>query len=146
MANGQEKGRQNLKDFQKWVATQTNEDFKQIIWRGSLNRTEVANACGIGKSALTQNDDLREEFEKLEQGLRDKGVLPPLTETAKAKRSEPKPFDSSANQRAMDSKRLSSLEQENIELKARVATLEAKLRRYGELSEVLTDFGVAPDA
>ena len=86
------------------------------------------------------------ELENLEQNLRDRGVLPELTETAQAQRSEPKRYDPSVNQRAMESRRLSVLEQENIELKARVATLEAKLKRYGELSEVLTEFGVAPDA
>lgn len=144
MSNGQEKARQNLSAFQSWAATQTDDDFKQILVRGQLNRSEVAKAIGIGKSALRQNPALKEALEKLEQDLRDRGVLPPLTETAQAQRSEPKPYDPSVNQRAMESKRLSALEQENIELKARVETLEAKLRRYGELSEVLTEFGVAP--
>jgi len=146
MSNGQERARQNLSTFQSWVATQTDDDFKQIIFRGQLNRGEVAKAIGIGKSALRQNPAIKTALENLEQNLRDRGVLPDLTETAQAQRSEPKRYDPSVNQRAMESRRLSVLEQENIELKARVATLEAKLKRYGELSEVLTEFGVAPDA
>jgi len=146
MSNGQERARQNLSAFQSWVATQTDDDFKQIVFRGQLNRGEVAKAIGIGKSALRQNPAIKTALENLEQNLRDRGVLPGLTETAQAQRSEPKRYDPSANQRAMESRRLSVLEQENIELKARVATLEAKLKRYGELSEVLTEFGVAPDA
>lgn len=146
MSNGQERARQNLSAFQSWVATQTDDDFKQIIFRGQLNRGEVAKAIGIGKSALRQNPAIKTALESLEQNLRDRGVLPELTETAQAQRSEPKRYDPSVNQRAMESRRLSVLEQENIELKARVATLEAKLKRYGELSEVLTEFGVAPDA
>lgn len=146
MNNGQERARQNLSAFQSWVATQTDDDFKQIIFRGQLNRGEVAKAIGIGKSALRQNPAIKMALENLEQSLRDRGVLPELTETAQAQRSEPKRYDPSINQRAMESRRLSVLEQENIELKARVATLEAKLKRYGELSEVLTEFGVAPDA
>ena len=144
--NGQERARQNLEAFQSWVATQKDEDFKQIIFRGQLNRGEVAKAIGVGKSALRQNPAIKTALENLEQSLRDRGVLPELTETAQAQRSEPKRYDPSVNQRAMESRRLSVLEQENIELKARVATLEAKLKRYGELSEVLTEFGVAPDA
>ncbi len=112
----------------------------------TLNRGEVAKAIGIGKSALRQNPAIKTALENLEQNLRDRGVLPELTETAQAQRSEPKRYDPSVNQRAMESRRLSVLEQENIELKARVATLEAKLKRYGELSEVLTEFGVAPNA
>lgn len=146
MSNGQERARQNLGAFQSWVATQTDDDFKQIIFRGQLNRGEVAKAIGIGKSALRQNPAIKTALENLEQSLRDRGVLPELTETAQAQRSEPKRYDPSVNQRAMESRRLSVLEQENIELKARVTTLEAKLKRYGELSEVLTEFGVAPDA
>lgn len=146
MSNGQERARQNLSAFQSWVATQTDDDFKQIVFRGQLNRGEVAKAIGIGKSALRQNPAIKTALENLEQSLRDRGVLPELTETAQAQRSEPKRYDPSVNQRAMESRRLSVLEQENIELKARVATLEAKLKRYGELSEVLTEFGVAPDA
>jgi len=146
MSNGQERARQNLSAFQSWVATQTDDDFKQIVFRGQLNRGEVAKAIGIGKSALRQNPAIKAALENLEQNLRDRGVLPELTDTAQAQRSEPKRYDPSVNQRAMESRRLSVLEQENIELKARVATLEAKLKRYGELSEVLTEFGVAPDA
>lgn len=146
MSNGQERARQNLSAFQSWVATQTDDDFKQIIFRGQLNRGEVAKAIGIGKSALRQNPAIKSALENLELSLRDRGVLPELTETAWAQRSEPKRYDPSVNQRAMETRRLSVLEQENIELKARVATLEAKLKRYGELSEVLTEFGVAPDA
>ena len=146
MSNGQERARQNLSAFQSWVATQTDDDFKQILHRGQLNRGEVAKAIGIGKSALRQNPAIKTALENLEQSLRDRGVLPELTETAQAQRSEPKRYDPSVNQRAMESRRLSMLEQENIELKARVSTLEAKLKRYGELSEVLTEFGVAPDA
>jgi len=146
MSNGQERARQNLSAFQTWVATQTDDDFKQIVFRGQLNRGEVAKAIGIGKSALRQNPAIKTALENLERNLRDRGVLPELTETAQAQRSEPKRYDPSVNHRAMESRRLSVLEQENIELKARVATLEAKLKRYGELSEVLTEFGVAPDA
>ncbi len=146
MSNGQERARQNLSAFQSWVATQTDDDFKQIVFRGQLNRGEVAKAIGIGKSALRQNPAIKTALENLEQNLRDRGVLPELTETAQAQRSEPKRYDPSVSRRAMESRRLSVLEQENIELKARVATLEAKLKRYGELSEVLTEFGVAPDA
>ena len=146
MSSGQERARQNLSVFQSWVATQTDDDFKQIVFRGQLNRGEVAKAIGIGKSALRQNPAIKSALENLEQSLRDRGVLPELTETAWAQRSEPKRYDPSVNQRAMETRRLSVLEQENIELKARVATLEAKLKRYGELSEVPTEFGVAPDA
>lgn len=55
-------------------------DFEQIVFRGQLNRGEVAKAIDIGKSALRQNPAIKEGLEKVEQELRDRGVLPPLTE------------------------------------------------------------------
>lgn len=55
MTNGQEKARENLVAFQRWAATKIDDDLKQIVFRGQLNRGEVANAIGIGKSAVRQN-------------------------------------------------------------------------------------------
>ncbi len=144
MANGQQKALRNSSAFDIWSATQNDEDFRQIVHRGQLNRGEIAKAIGIGKSALRQNPAIKESLERLEQELRDRGVLPSLTKSAQAQQSEPKRYDAGANNRAAESKRLSTLEQENVELKARVATLEAQLKRYAELSEVLYEFGVAP--
>jgi len=97
MATGQEKARQNLDDFQSWVATQTDEDFKQIVFRGQLNRGEIAKAVGIGKSALRQNPAIKKALEKLEQDLRNRGVLPPLIATAQPQGAEAKLYDSSVN-------------------------------------------------
>lgn len=59
MASGQQKAKQNLIAFEVWQATQTDDDFKKITFRGQLNSGEVANAIGCGKSALKQNPALR---------------------------------------------------------------------------------------
>jgi hypothetical protein len=144
MANGQQKAQQNLDAFQVWVATQQDDDFKQIAFRGKLNRIEVAKAVGCCKSALNQNPDLRKSLKQMEDKLRDKGVLPPLTDTAKKETDTPKHSDTTANRKALDSKRLSALEAENIELKTKVKELEGKLERFGELSETLSEMGFMP--
>lgn len=52
MANGRQRAQQNLDAFQVWVATQQDDDFKQIVFRGQLNRIGVAKAVGCVKSAL----------------------------------------------------------------------------------------------
>ena len=52
--------------------------------------------------------------------------------------------DNTVNRRAMDSNRLSVLEAENIELKAKVKELETRLERFGELSETLSEMGFMP--
>lgn len=142
--SGQEKARENLDAFLTWVATQSDEDFKQIIFRGQLNRVEVAKAVGFGKSALIQNPALRSALAELEDGLREKGILPRLTEDAKKDVDKPKLYDSSENRKRLDSRRLSSLEVENIELKAKLIELENKLKRFGELSETLAEMGFMP--
>lgn len=144
MASGQQKAQQNLEAFEVWKATQTDDDFKQIVFRGQLNRIEVAKGVGCGKSALNQNPALRKALKALECELRDRGVLPPLTESAKSSTDKPQPYDNTVNRNLLDSKRVSALEAENIELKAKVKELEAKLERFGELSETLSEMGFMP--
>jgi DNA polymerase III gamma/tau subunit len=128
---------QNIDAFKVWMATQTDDDYKQIAFGGQLLRREIAKAVGCGKSALNQNKDIRTLLKTLEESLRDKGVLPQLTDTAKKDADKPKQYDNTASRKALDSRRLSSLEAENIELKA-------KLKRYGELSETLSEMGFIP--
>ncbi|MCG9629968.1 MULTISPECIES: VPA1267 family protein [Vibrio] len=144
MASGRQKAQENLEAFEVWKATQTDDDFKQIVFRGQLNRIEVAKGIGCGKSALNQNPALKKALKALEGELRDRGVLPPLTETAKKNEGKPKTYDNTANRKLLDSKRVSSLEAENIELKAKVNELEKRLERFGELSETLSEMGLMP--
>ena len=144
MANGQQKAQQNIDAFMQWQATQSNDDFKQITLKGQLNRTEIAKAVGCGKSALTQNPALRNALQSLEDSLRENGVLPPLNDAATEAVAGPKFYDSTAHNRSLESKRLSRLEAENIELKAKVKELENKLTRFGELSETLSEMGFMP--
>ncbi|MDO6642039.1 VPA1267 family protein [Shewanella sp. 10N.286.51.B2] len=144
MAGGQQKAQQNLEAFEVWKATQTDDDFKQIVFRGQLNRIEVAKGIGCGKSALNQNPALKTALKALEDELRGKGVLPPLTNAAKKNADKPKAYDNTANRKLLDSKRVSLLESENIELKAKVKELEKRLERFGELSETLSEMGLMP--
>ncbi|QFT37392.1 MULTISPECIES: VPA1267 family protein [unclassified Vibrio] len=144
MASGQQKAQQNLEAFEVWKATQTDDDFKQIVFRGQLNRIEVAKGIGCEKSALNQNPALKKALKALEDELRGKGVLPPLTDAAKKNEDKPQAYDNTANRKLNDSKRVSSLEAENIELKAKVKELEKRLERFGELSETLSEMGLMP--
>ena len=144
MASGQQKAQQNLGAFEVWKATQTDDDFKQIVFRVQLNRIEVAKGIGCGKSALNQNPALRKALKALEGELRDRGVLPPLTEAARKNEGKPQAYDNTANRKLLDSKRVLSLEADNIELKAKVKELEKRLERFGELSETLSEMGLMP--
>ena len=144
MVSGQQKAKQNLDEFNIWKSTQTHDDFRQISRGGQLNRSEIAKAVGCGKSALNQNPALRAALQELEDNLRNEGVLPPLTDSAKESGAKIKHYDNSASRKSRDSRRLSSLEAENIELKAKVRELEAQLERFGELSSTLSELGFIP--
>lgn len=144
MANGQQKAQQNAAAFESWAATQSEDDFRQILFQGQLNRGEIAKAVGCGKSALIQNPELRKQLKELEDSLRARGVLPPLTNKAKDSADLPKAYDPTAHRRQLDTKRVSTLEQENIELRAQVKELQARLERFGELSETLAEMGFMP--
>lgn len=142
MANGQQKAKQNLDNFQIWVATQTDEDFKQIIFRGQLNRGEIAKAVGCGKSALNQNPELKNALAELEDMLRKRQILPPLTLVAEKSVGQAKQYDQTASRKLNDSLRLSQLEQENIELKAQLSELKQQHENFQELSETLFEMGL----
>jgi predicted RNase H-like nuclease (RuvC/YqgF family) len=144
MANGQQKAQQNVDAFLSWAATQSDDNFKEITFRGQLNRLEIAKAIGCGKSALNQNPALREALKTLEDNLRKKGILPPLTQTAKANENKPKEYDQTVNRNIQDNQQKTKLEVENIELKAEIKLLEKKLERFREHSETLDEMGILP--
>ncbi|MCO7248824.1 VPA1267 family protein [Pseudoalteromonas sp. Ps84H-4] len=144
MANGIELALANVQAFEAWKATQTDDTYRQIIYRGKLNRGEIAKAIDCGRSALTQNPTLRAGINQLEDQLRKEGILPPLTEEAKKVESNSKVYDPKASKRKRESGRLSALEKENVELKSLVKELKKQLRRYTELSETLSEMGFMP--
>ncbi len=144
MANGQQLSQQNVDAFRVWVATQSDDDYRQIIFRGRLNRKEIAKAIGCGKSALNQNPTLKKCLDNLEDELRQRKVLPELSEPSTDKPISPKKYDSNTNSNIFNSKRLSTLESENIELKARINELERELERFGELSDIIYEMGIMP--
>ena len=140
-----EQAKQDIFDkFMSWSATQDDACFSQIVFRGKLNRKEIALGAGIGKSALTQNEFIVSELSTLEDSLRDRGVLPKKTDERIEKDKQPKEFDQSATGNALTKRRSSKLEQENIELQAKVRELELKLEKYSELGDVISELGMMP--
>lgn len=133
----QKKAAENIDLFENWIARQTNADFKNITRRGQLNRQEIAYQTGFAKSVLQQNPSVKARLERLEDDLREKGILPQKTEqrVQQEKENKPKKYDGEASRRSYDKRRLQELEAQNLELKA-------KLKRYEELSEVLTEMGI----
>ncbi|WP_454741268.1 VPA1267 family protein [Cupriavidus necator] len=144
MASGQQIAEENVQRFTTWVASKTDADFRDMVVRGVLSRTEIAAECGFAKSALAQNPRIREALKKLEADLRERGVLPRLAagDDIVATPSSPRPGDSARS--ARDAERLSRLEQENASLKAENAELKRLLGRYTVLQEALAETGRLP--
>ena len=135
MANGQQKAEQYVNSFISWSATMKDDDYKQMEYRGNLSRIEIAKAVGCAKSSLLQNPKLKTLLGELEDDLRERNILPKITESAKADQSKPKQHDKTASKRIFDSKRISELEQE-------VLSLKLQLEKFKELSEVMTEMGL----
>lgn len=83
MASGQQVAEENVRKFTAWVAFKTDDDFRSMVLRGVLSRTDIAAECGFAMSVLSQNPRIRDSLKDLEAGLRERGVLPkPAAEPA----------------------------------------------------------------
>lgn len=144
MASGQQLAEENVRRFTTWAASKTDDDFRELVSRGALSRTDIAAECGFAKSALAQNPRIRDALKALEAALRERGVLPPVAEA-------PAEYPLGSTTRAPDvarlareAERLSRLEQENASLKAENGELKRLLERYAVLQEVLAETGRLP--
>lgn len=141
MASGQQLAEQNVQTFTAWVASNTDDDFRAIASRGVLSRKEIAKECGFAKSALDQNPRIKAALRELEDGLRLRGVLPPVVERAP---DAPLMREPGRLRAAQDNERLRRLEQENAGLKAEVAELKRALEKYAVLQDALALTGRLP--
>ena len=142
--NGQQLKEFYANAFEAWTETQSDDDFMQIIYRGQLSRKEMAKAIGSQTSVFRQNPVVKQSLQKLEDELRERGVLPPVVQSAKTNKDEPKEYSNKATTDILNIKRLAELEAENVELRAKVEELEKKLENYGELSETISEMGFIP--
>lgn len=144
MASGQQIAEQNVKTFATWVASKTDDDFRELASRGVLSRKEIAIECGFAKSALDQNPRIKASLRELEDALRERGVLPPAVE--KSSDDAPKPLvrEPGKLRGALDAERLRRLETDNASLKAENAELKRSLEKHAILSEALALTGRLP--
>jgi hypothetical protein len=144
MANGQQIGKENFDKFKVWLAGKTDDDFRAMVFRGVLSRSEIAAECSFGIRALGQNPRIREALDKLEKGLQKRGVLPKPVEKASSDPPELRMRQPEGVGAARDVERLKRLEQENASLKAEVAELKRLLSRYEVLQDALAETGRLP--
>ncbi|MCW5665145.1 MAG: hypothetical protein KIT35_15045 [Piscinibacter sp.] len=144
MASGQQVAEENVRKFTAWVASKTDDDFRSMVLRGVLSRTDIAAECGFAKSVLSQNPRIRDSLKDLEAGLRERGVLPkPAAEPAGGP-VEPRTRQAEGVGSLRDAERLKRLEQENASLRAELAEVKRALSRYAVLQEALAETGRLP--
>ena len=138
MASGQQLSEQNVKTFAAWVASKTDDDFRAMVSRGVLSRTEIARECGFAMSALNQNPTIKTALRKHEDALRARGVLPPTVQKSVDEATPPLMRESGKLRGAMDADRLRRLETDNASLKAENAELKRALEKHAILREALS--------
>lgn len=142
MANGQKMAVENHAAFAAWASTKSDDDFREYVHKGRLKRSEIAHECGFGRSALVQNPAIKSALEALEDGLRERGILPPLNDTPVDSAAPVHDWD--AKQRRQDSQRVNAVEQENAALRAELAQAKAMLDRYQLMSLFMEETGRLP--
>jgi hypothetical protein len=115
MASGQQIAEQNFQLFDAWRASKLDLDFRQMVSRGVLSRKEIAKECGFAKSALDQNPRIKALLKQTEDGLRLRGILPPLEKRVVSEGELPALRDAGKQHAIRDNERLKRLEQENAQ-------------------------------
>jgi hypothetical protein len=135
----------SFQSFLAWRAAKSDDDFRQLVVRGVLSRTDIARECQIAKSVLAQNPRVRKALKLLEDDLRDRNVLPKRSaspaETGEQNRSEA-PYKEKTISKPMD--RQWQLEQEIALLKAENAELKRLLSKHENLHDALVLTGRLP--
>lgn len=138
--SGQQLAASNLQKFQNWVAErEAAGDWPDYIRQCKLNRSEIADECGFALSVVRQNPAVKSALEALEYRLQACGVLETKKEVSKAVSEA---TSHSTDKRLMAAKgkaeaRVKALEEQNASLKAEVASLRERLRRFEHLDDHL---------
>jgi hypothetical protein len=144
MASGQQLAEQNFQAFTAWLSSRTDEDFRQLVTRGSLSRKEIAAQCGFAVSALNQNPRIKSALLAKEALLREAGVLPVIASTTGDANVAPPILEPGSVRRSLDAERQRRLEQENASLRAENSQLKRDLERYAVIRDVLSTTGRLP--
>lgn len=82
----------------------SDDDFRQIVYspKGILNRQQIKKLADLSDQAIKKNENVKAELQNLENRLRERNVLPPLSEVGKESLSAPKLYDASFKRNTLD--------------------------------------------
>ena len=145
--SGQQLARDNLAKFQSWIAErEVTNDWHDYLRGDKLNRSEIAAECDFSLSVMRQNPAVKEALEALESRLTTLGLTQPLRTAPDASNEAAAASEKVIDKRIMAAKgraeaRVKALEEQNASLKAEVASLRERLRRFEHLDVHLSRTG-----
>lgn len=145
--SGQQLARDNLAKFQSWIAErEVTNDWHDYLRGDKLNRSEIAAECDFSLSVMRQNPAVKEALEALESRLTTLGLTQPLRTAPDASNEAAAASEKVNDKRIMAAKgraeaRVKALEEQNASLKAEVASLRERLRRFEHLDAHLSRTG-----
>lgn len=146
-----ERGQKYFEMFKAWESTMSDSDFAAIVYAptGCLNKGQIKKLSGLSDEALKRNSQVKQVLKELDDRLRLKGVLPPLSEKGKQSQHAPILYNQKATSNACDVQRKAQLEAENHNLRVKVEFLEnevkllkSKLSANAETLEAIDDLQV----
>lgn len=136
MPSGKKDGEMNVLKFRAWASSKTPSDFRQMVLRGVLSRTDIAKECGFSRSVLTQNPTVKSALVALENDLRASRVLPQLATPTSGN------MPARVNKKLiLDTERLKSAELSNAALRAENHELREQLKKYTAIAAALAAAG-----
>ena len=145
--SGQQKAKDNLAAFHYWIAErEAANDWHDYLRGDKLNRSEIAAECGFSLSVVRQNPAVKEALEALESRLATLGITQPRKTAPGASSEAAATAEKVIDKRIMAAKgraeaRVKALEEQNASLKAEVASLRERLRRFEHLDDHLARTG-----
>ena len=145
--SGQQLARDNLAKVQSWIAErEVTNDWHDYLRGDTLNRSEIAAECDFSLSVMRQNPAVKEALEALESRLTTLGLTQPLRTAPDASNEAAAASEKVIDKRIMAAKgraeaRVKALEEQNASLKAEVASLRERLRRFEHLDAHLSRTG-----
>ena len=142
--SGQQIAEENFQKFVAWLLSKSDDDFRQMVNRdGTLSRKEIVAECRFGSSVINQNPRIKATLLSKEIELRERGILPPISDKNRYESSATSREVSAATQ-SFDADRLRRLEFENAALRAENKEIKRQLEKFAVLREVLSTTGRIP--
>lgn len=135
----------NLQIFLAWAASQNDDQYRELLSRGVLSRTKIAEQCDFAKSALNQNPRIKAELKRIEDELKARGVLPESFEKTDSAIPATLTHDGGPTMTGKDGEnRIHRLEVENANLRAELGETKRMLSQFTVMQDVLNQTGRLP--